>query len=215
MQEAGIIDDANVDELNVVINQPIDFLDDTITQELDENNLPENGALIDIANCENVPWTEFLGERIGARVMNSCLTAYEDNGVTLIQSFIDNLPIMMFFCVPLLAFFMKLLYLFKGRKYVEHLMFLFHTHSFIFALAILTIALVRLSVPFPTIDNYIAPVTTAIWIYASVYVFLALKRVYQQGLFMTSVKLFFLFPCYAICMSLVFASGFVLTFITI
>lgn len=172
-------------------------------------------VLSEADDCVNVPWEQFLGERLGARALSSCQTAFSDNGVTLIQSFTANLPIMMFFCVPLLAVFMKFLYIFKKRKYVEHLMFLFHTHSFIFAIAIITIFIVRLSEPFPIIENYMALSISALWIYAAIYVFIALRRVYRQGRIMSSIKILFLIPSYTICLAITFASGMILTFITI
>lgn len=166
-------------------------------------------------DCVNIPWDDFLGARIGARALNSCQTAFSDNGVSLMQSFSNNLPIMMFFCVPLLAVFMKGLYIFKKRKYVEHLMFLFHSHSFIFALAIFTVLIARATEPFPELENYTGLLLSIIWIYAAIYIFVALKRVYRQGVFMTSVKMIMLFPVYSICLALTFLSGLFLTFITI
>jgi hypothetical protein len=172
-------------------------------------------GLTGIDDCVNIPWGEFLGARIGARALNSCQTAFSDNGVSLMQSFLDNLPIMMFFCVPLLAVFMKGLYIFKKRKYVEHLMFLFHAHSFIFALAIFTVLIARATELFPEVEDYIGFLLTIIWTYAAIYIFVALSRVYRQGIFMTSVKMIMLFPVYSICLALTFLSGLFLTFITI
>jgi len=166
-------------------------------------------------DCIDIPWKDFLGERIGARALNSCQTAFSDNGVSLIESFLDNLPIMMFFCVPLLAVFMKGLYIFKKRKYVEHLMFLFHTHSFVFALAILTVLIVRVTEPFPEFEDNIGLLLTGIWLYAAIYIYVALGRVYHQGMLMTSIKMLMLFPVYTICLALTFLSGLFLTFITI
>ena len=176
---------------------------------------PPPFGLTEADDCVNIPWDNFLGARIGARALNSCQTAFSDNGVSLMQSFLDNLPIMMFFCVPLLAVFMKGLYLFKKRKYLEHLMFLFHSHSFVFALLILTVLIARATNPFPYLENYIGLLLTIIWIYAAIYIFIALRRVYHQGIFMTTVKMIMLFPVYSICLALTFLSGLFLTFITI
>lgn len=216
LQEAGLINDSNNEAENSAITLPIEFPE--APPELDpiDNNLREDlPFLAEVNECSDVPWSEFLGEFIGERALNSCQTTFADGGVTLMQSFQDNLPIMMFFCVPLLAVFMKFLYLFKGRKYVEHLMFLFHTHSFVFALLILTLLIARATEPFPALEDNTGLLLTVIWIYAAIYVFLALRRVYRQGIFMTSVKVIMLLPSYAICLGLTFASGLFLTFITI
>lgn len=217
LPDEEIVNDAGNPDASSVLTPPTASPEAAVPLEpYVEIDLPDSFAnLTEASDCVNVPWDNFLGERMGARALNSCQTAFSDNGVSLMQSFIDNLPIMMFFCVPLLAVFMKFLYLFKKRKYVEHLMFLFHTHSFIFFLTILTIAIVKLDGTFLALGNAIAPLITAIWIYAAVYVFLALKRVYRQGLFMTSVKMLMLFPGYSICLAITFVTGLFITFITI
>lgn len=174
-----------------------------------------NAVLTEAGDCTNILWSDFLGERLGARALNACQETLSDNGVTLVQSFIDSLPIMMFVSLPLLAVFMKLLYLFKNRKYVEHLMFLFHTLSFLFLVVILNISIIKLSSFFPAIQNSIPPLVTTLWIYAVIYLYLALKKVYRQNFFMTSFKMIMLFPSYSISLALSFLSGLFLTFITI
>ena len=35
-------------------------------------------------------------------------------------------------CIPLFAFVLKILYVFKRRFYIEHLIFALHTHAFVF-----------------------------------------------------------------------------------
>jgi hypothetical protein len=49
-----------------------------------------------------------------------------------LQSAIDNIPIMMILLLPVMAFFLKLLYIRKGRLYIEHLVFAFHIQSFVY-----------------------------------------------------------------------------------
>jgi len=168
--------------------------------------------LTEAGDCVNVPWSNFLGERLGTRALEACEKTYSDNGVTLMQSILDNLPITMFVSLPLLAVFMRLLYLFKNRKYVEHLMFLFHTLSFLFLVVILNISIIKLSGPFQVLESSVAPIVSILWIYAVIYLFIALKKVYQQNFLMTSFKMVMLFPSYSICLALSFASVFFLTF---
>ncbi|MBN4075096.1 DUF3667 domain-containing protein [Gammaproteobacteria bacterium AH-315-E17] len=215
LQEAGVINTENNIGITSPFNSPADFPEEITTLEPIENNSSDNISLTDADDCIDVPWSGFLGERLGGRALSSCQTAFSDNGVTLMQSFIDYLPVMMFVCVPLLAVFMKVLYLFKNRKYIEHLMFLFHTHSFIFLVVILNVSIIKISGPFPIVENSIAPLVATLWIYAVIYIFIALKKVYRQNFFMTSFKMIMLFPSYSICLALSFASGLFLTFITI
>ncbi|MDG2090185.1 MAG: hypothetical protein P8J61_03610 [Gammaproteobacteria bacterium] len=215
MPDEEIVNDAENPDVNSVLTPLATSPEGVVPLEPLEIDLGGDVPITTVDGCINVAWHEFIGELLGARARNACQEVFSDNGVSLMQSFIDTLPIMMFVCVPLLAVFMKFLYLFKRRKYVEHLMFLFHTHSFIFALAIITIALVKLSGPFPVVNNFIAPLTTFIWLYAVFYVFVAMRRVYNQGRFATSFKMLMLLPSYTICLAITFVSGLFLAFITI
>ncbi len=209
-----VINDGNNIGLNSVFSPPAGFPEGEALPEPPEIGL--GGEIITTAeDCINVPWQEFIGERLGARARNACQEVFSDNGATLFQSFIDSLPIMMFVSLPLLAVFMKLLYLFKNRKYVEHLMFLFHTLSFFFLVVILNVSIIKLSGPFPVLESYIAPFLSMLWIYAVIYLFIALKKVYRQSNFMTSFKMIMLFPSYSISLAISFVSGLFLTFITL
>ncbi len=213
-QDPELVNDEENIGLNSVFLPPTGFPEGAAPPEPLEIGL--GGDPITTAeDCVNVPWQEFIGERLGARARNACQEVFSDNGVTLMQSFIDAMPIMMFVSLPLLAVFMKLLYLFKNRKYVEHLMFLFHTLSFFFLVVILNISIIKLSGPFPVLESSIAPFVSMLWIYAVIYLFIALRKVYQQNFFMTSFKMIMLFPSYSICLAISFVSGLFFTFITI
>jgi len=69
--------------------------------------------------------------------------------------------------------------------------------------------------PFPEFEDNIGLLLTGIWLYAAIYIYVALGRVYHQGMLMTSIKMLMLFPVYTICLALTFLSGLFLTFITI
>jgi len=212
LQDAELVNDADNFDLNSILSPP-DGVPPPAPFEVDlGGDIP---ILTGADDCANILWSDFLGERLGARALNACQETLSDNGITLVQSFIDSLPIMMFVSLPLLAVFMKLLYLFKNRKYVEHLMFLFHTLSFLFLVVILNISLIKISGFFPVIESSIVPLVTTLWIYAVIYLFIALKKVYRQNFFMTSFKMIMLFPSYSISLALSFVSGLFLTFLTI
>ena len=88
--------------------------------------------------------------------------------------------------MPLLALFLKLLYIRRKRFFVEHLIFTFHYHAFLF-LATTTILLIGLLTGafFEENPNYfIWPAFFIGWIY----LFISMKRVYKQNWFKTLVK---------------------------
>jgi hypothetical protein len=103
-------------------------------------------------------------------------------------------PQMMFLLLPIFALILKVLYIYKRRYYVEHLVLALHTHSFIFLTFLILIGLSRLQEPLRALPA--APLTTGVigwtigiaiaWI--PIYLWLAQKRFYGQGWFLTTVK---------------------------
>lgn len=91
---------------------------------------------------------------------------------------------MMLLIMPILALYMKLLYVRRSYYYVEHLIFSFHVHAFLFL--VLTVLML--------LDNYqaIADHMENIWIGGLVlmqwYFYRALRTVYRQSRFKTIMK---------------------------
>lgn len=90
---------------------------------------------------------------------------------------VSTAPKVVFLLLPVFAAILKLLYVRKKRLYVEHFVFALHLHAFAFALA--TIALV---VGEEVLSAAVFPVLLL------VYLFVAMKKVYAQGWFITAVK---------------------------
>ena len=105
----------------------------------------------------------------------------------------ELLPAMMFVLLPLVALLFKFWYLFAKKYYVEHLIFSLHNHSFLFVvLLIMMLANTLASWQEPLEEG---PLTTAvnvinvvIWTWIPLYLFISLKRVYQQGWALTVMK---------------------------
>ncbi len=64
-----------------------------------------------------------------------------DRGDLFLKALIDNLGPMVLCCIPLFAFVLKLLYIFKRRFYIEHLIFALHTHAFVFLSTLIIIGI--------------------------------------------------------------------------
>jgi hypothetical protein len=99
----------------------------------------------------------------------------------LVGDFVNYVPTLMFVLLPIFALVLKLLYLRRRRYYAEHFVFLLHTHAFAFLLFTAMI----LARAVYTLPGWLF-MTLMGW--ASVYIFLALKRVYGQGWGKTLVK---------------------------
>lgn len=96
----------------------------------------------------------------------------------LLDSFLEHVPQAMFLLLPVFALLLKLLYLRQKRFYVEHFVFALHGHAFMFLVFTLLLLLPQ-GVP------YVGPLLL-LWMGA--YFFLAMKRVYRQGWWMTGLK---------------------------
>ncbi|WP_157812230.1 DUF3667 domain-containing protein [Polaribacter sp. ALD11] len=85
----------------------------------------------------------------------------------------------LFIFLPLFTLFLKLFYIRRKYTYVDHLIFVFHTQTVFFML--LTI--------FTIVELFVN--TEDLWIFLIlflVYLFLAMKKFYQQGIFKTFIK---------------------------
>jgi hypothetical protein len=89
----------------------------------------------------------------------------------------ENAPKGVFLMMPLFAFILKLLYVRRKRFYVEHFVFALHVHSMAFVLFTAGM-LAGPDTPLPGI--------LAMWMV--LYVFLAMKKVYAQGIIRTFLK---------------------------
>jgi hypothetical protein len=95
---------------------------------------------------------------------------------------------MMLCCIPLFALVLKILYIRKGRFYVEHLVYALHIHTFFYVAVIITsLAVMAANRTIPALAGWITGLMT---IAIVVQVFLSIRRVYVQSWFMTTIKFF-------------------------
>jgi Protein of unknown function (DUF3667) len=108
------------------------------------------------------------------------------------QAFLDNFSKVLFFLLPIFALLLKLLYVRKDYYYSEHLVFSIYYYNFFY-----------LAASFYLLVNYIpyfgTLLTTAIVIWAFVYLPLGMKRMYRQSwrktIFKYGIFLFAFFVC--------------------
>jgi hypothetical protein len=108
------------------------------------------------------------------------------------DAFLGVVPTVLILLLPLFALLLKLMYLFKRRLYMEHLVIALHSHAFI-CLVLLVQSLLSLlegavAAPGGAFAGVFAVVEGALWIWIPVYLLLMQKRVYGQGWIMTLMK---------------------------
>ena len=107
-----------------------------------------------------------------------------------IATLFSNLPYMMFCCIPLFAFVLKILYIRRRIFYIDHLIYALHIHTFFYAgvmlIVLATIGLTRFA------PGAIAGwLITLLWIAFVTQIFLSIRYVYRQGWFFSVFKFFF------------------------
>jgi len=120
----------------------------------------------------------------------------------LIEAVFSRLPWTLGILMPLFAVLLKIVYIFKRRLYMEHLMVALHSHAFIFMslllLAILAMLRKWATVSAPGVEWVLSLLRDAVWIWLPIYLFLMQKRVYRQGWFMTTIKYSIIGICYTV-----------------
>ncbi len=173
----------------VVGNVPEDFEfeGDGFTFKLSDDEDGPDDCEMDASDVEDMP--AWLQRRLTPeRLQRVCERTQIDGGRAFIDKLLDNIPAALIVLLPLMAFVLKALYPLSRRYYVEHLLFFVHFHAFFFLILSLQILFMRLSALLH-IPEALAILTVVIAsFYVPVYLFVAMRRVYGQGRFVTFIK---------------------------
>ncbi len=112
-----------------------------------------------------------------------------------LQSIITNTSWMLLLLMPVLAAWLKVLYLRRKRYFVQHLILLFHYHATVFLVMSLYVLLLQ-----------ILPVwlLVAVPVLCCAFLYLTMKNFYDQGWIKTFVKFILLMMGYALVLSVSF-----------
>ncbi len=107
-------------------------------------------------------------------------------GKFFLHSMMENFPYMMLACVPLFAFVLKTLYIFRRVLYIDHLIYALHIHSFAY-LATLVIGFIAFGLKrgAPGFEALALFILISI---AVIQIFLSIRKVYRQGWIMSLFK---------------------------
>lgn len=129
---------------------------------------------------------------------NSLAQRAENNGKrvnkdpkVIIEALLSALPMTLFLMLPVFALLLKIMFIFKRRLYMEHLIVALHSHAFLMLSILLLILFNDLSAWFASSAWVTVPcgiLTAVLWIWMPIYLFLMQKRVYQQGWILTFIK---------------------------
>jgi hypothetical protein len=140
--------------------------------------------------CENLP--EWLCHRLQRR-LDVDPKAFAAQVSELPDRFIERFGSAMFLMVPLFALGLKLLYLNRGLRYTEHLVFALHLHAFWFIALACTLIPAR-------------PISGIAVLAIPVYAFLAARRIYREPWWAGLLRGLVIFCSYATLLTLAMAA---------
>jgi len=132
------------------------------------------------------------------RLEKTCERVGADDGKTLGNLVLDNIPIALIVLMPVMALVLKGLYPLSRRYFVEHLLFFVHFHSFFFLILTLQVLFARFATLVHLPEAIKVLIIVAAALYIPVYLYKAMRRVYAQGSFVTFAKYIVLSGVYSI-----------------
>ncbi len=140
-------------------------------------------ALLDSANTTSKNWFNY-------RLARQMLKMGRQTPAVFLNSILENIPLMIFLLIPVFALIVKIVHIRSSKLYLEHLVFTFHLHTFLFLVMTLAICF---SLPFMAVREEILAWGYGLFL---IYTLLAFKRMYKQGWFKTFFKLMIIFTLY-------------------
>ena len=136
----------------------------------------------------------------------------------LILGAIGSLPQTLFVLMPVFALLLKILYVFKRRLYMEHMIVALHSHAFIFQslffLVLVGMAKSWAQTAAPGLVGLLNLLMFLMGWWLPIYLFLMQKKVYKQGWIMTTLKYSVIGTCYTILISVCAAAAFLVSLAT-
>lgn len=184
------------------------------TLDVDTSNGDELGSF----SCQEIEIEDaglFAGLGLEERIRVACEKIKVDSGNSLFRTLFDNIPMMMFLFIPFVALLVKIIYLFSHRKYIEHLLFLFHYHATFFMILVIIVIAGAIERSVTLLATPASIVVTLGWLYTPGYLLVAMRRVYCQSWFLTSIKFLLLLVGYTVTLFLAFAATTTYTALTL
>ncbi len=168
-----------------------------------------NGKLWDpVSNPLDIGWLPDAGNAALNRLVGRAKDNMErirEQPRLLVDAFMEALPQTLFVLLPVFALLLKILYLFKRRLYMEHLIVALHSHAFLCAAILLLTGLSLLrdqSGGSGFLYTMLGWIEAAVALWMPLYLLLMQKRVYGQGWLLTLLKYGVLGTCYLVLVSI-------------
>jgi hypothetical protein len=143
---------------------------------------------------------DWLNAQVG-RAKNNIARVKRDPNL-MKDAVLSALPSTLFVLLPLFAVLLKVLYVFRRRLYMEHLIVALHSHAFLCGSLLLVFATMAIRNASPAVSGLMRTLEVLLFAWMPLYLLLMQKRVYAQGWAMTLLKYCVLGFCYVILLSI-------------
>jgi hypothetical protein len=144
-----------------------------------------------VTNPVTFDWLpDFANGWINGRIAHASdnIKRMQDDQSLLKDAMLGAVPSTLFVLVPVFALMLKLLYLFKHRLYMEHLIVALHSHAFLCLALLLVFLATALGTAVPALERATGWLEGGLFLWMLLYLLLMQKRVYGQGWPMTLFK---------------------------
>ena len=199
----------------IVLNDETEFTPDDVhepepdaTPPIDKigNSWDDEGPPLVIGSRSRTPtaFEEWFQQRIEEKIGK-----HGSKGRFFLRSLMENLPYMMLASIPLFAFVLKMLYVFRRVFYIDHLIYALHIHSFAY---VVTLAIWGIGLGLSKFHPPLVPLVLFVLITTVVIqIFLSIRRVYRQGWITTIFKFWLGAFAYFLVLLLALAATFFVT----
>ena len=142
---------------------------------------------------------DWVNAQIGRAQKN--IKRMQDDPDLLKNAVLGALPSTLFLLLPLFALLLKILYLFKRRLYMEHLIVALHSHAFLCLSLLFVFGTKAIRDSVPAISGLAGTLEALLFAWMPLYLLLMQKRVYGQGWTLTLFKYCVLGFCYLVLLS--------------
>ena len=143
---------------------------------------------------------DWLNAQVGRAKNNIARIKRDPNLIK--DAVLGALPSTLFVLLPLFAVLLKVLYVFKRRLYMEHLIVALHSHAFLCGSLLLVFATMAIRNAVPAVSGLMRTLEVLLFAWMPLYLLLMQKRVYGQGWTLTLLKYCVLGFCYVILLSI-------------
>jgi len=166
-----------------------------IIDEDDDDGGDDNGLQDILSFVEGISFP-FFDEQTNSNLRRAMSAQAEANMNLILEDpneyfrgYLEYITVFMLLMIPILAFMQKIIYIRQGHFYVEHLVLTLHNHAFVI-LVVFVASTMDLIVEgqIPIASSVFDFLSSAIYIWMWVYLFLSLKNYFQQGYGITLLK---------------------------